>query len=94
VVSNVCSSFLTVSNVSSARVRHSISSSNCTCKRSICESSDVAVAVGHVAILGAIAMIAVARWNYLPAPLVIDLASLSILAVVVRDWWEMVWEFW
>ena len=93
-VSNVCSSFLTVSNVSSARVRHSISSSNCTCKRSICESSDVAVAVGHVAILDAIAMIAVATWNFLPAPLVIDLASLSILAVVVRDWWEMEWEFW
>jgi hypothetical protein len=39
-------------------------------------------------------MIAVATWNFLPAPLVIDLASLSILAVVVRDWWEMEWEFW
>jgi hypothetical protein len=62
-------------------VRLSTSSSNCTCKRSICESSDVAVAVavavavGHVAILDAIAMIAVARWKFLPAPLVIDLAS-------------------
>jgi hypothetical protein len=77
-------------------VRRSTSSSNCTCKRSICESSDVAVvavAVGHVAILDAIAMIAVARWKFLPAPLVIDLASLSTLAVVVRHWWEMVWEF-
>jgi hypothetical protein len=89
-VSNVCNSFSTVYNVSSARVRRSTLTSNCTCKRSICESSDVAVAVRHVAILDAIAMIAVARWKFLPAPLVIDLASLSILAVVVRHWWGRV----
>jgi hypothetical protein len=38
-------------------VRLSTLSSNCTCKRS-CKLSDVAVAVGHVAILDAIAMIA------------------------------------
>jgi hypothetical protein len=49
--------------------------------------------LGRVGSLGAVAMIAVARWNFLPAPLAIDLASLSILAVVVQRWWEMVWEF-